>query len=118
MDRHYVLPVTFAAVAHAALLFGISKEPGAPAMALVKVISDKVFDLTPELEPPVVENEDSGGEKTKTDIETPLIQQPEPTPLVGPSDITIPVPPLQPFRPGDVTKINLPSATSDSVNGN
>jgi protein TonB len=117
MDRHYMLPATFAAVAHAALLFGISKDPHAPELEFVRIISCPLFTLPPEPEPPVVENDDSGPENAKPTLDVPLIQQPEPPTLIAATEMVIPVPRLQPFTPGDVTKIALPAVAPGSGSG-
>jgi protein TonB len=94
MERHFVLPITFAAVAHAALLFGFTKAPrdaGTPTI----VTPTRVFPVYPDdPEPPVVGLEESEPRTSKAVIETPNFRSPEPTPVDPGTQIAIQVPTL------------------------
>jgi periplasmic protein TonB len=116
MDRDFVLPITFAAVAHAALFFGITKTPHASA-TLPDVVLLRPFPTFPnDPEPPVVELEDSEPRKAKTVIETPTYRTPEPPPVDAGPQMVMQIPALNPVAPNDGTKIVPDGVPGDVLN--
>jgi protein TonB len=103
MERHFGLPIAFAAAAHAALLFGFSKAP-----RVVTPVEDGftcVFPLSPppeiEPEPEVATSKDSVSLE-RPDISPP--RQPEP-PAIDVPAFTQPKPPPTDFDPSTITRV-------------
>ena len=107
MDRHYTLPLAFAAAFHAALLFGFSKSPRA--MPLTQPIDRPVpFELPkPPEDPPLVEAASTEAPAARTAIEPPPVRGAEQVALPISADdfITRTPPPLPGI--GTNTKITL-----------
>ena len=108
MERQYILPVSFAAALHAALLFGFSKPPRIspppvtrPPVPEIRISSPKDVELEPAA------NEETKSDK-KTIIEPPPPRGSEPKPVpVNPDEFITPTPPVLPgVDPGGI-KINI-----------
>ncbi|MSU50272.1 MAG: energy transducer TonB [Opitutus sp.] len=105
MDRHFALPVAFAAAVHAALLFGFEKSPRAPAVAPGRSTIIGPCPIVLEPEPVVAVETEAGPPEPKPAIEIPLPQSAEPLQLDPGPGITMPIPPLRPLVRADPTVI-------------
>lgn len=96
MERHYGLPIAFAAALHGAVLFGVSKSPGKPAS---RPVDREPTRWVPMLPPPAEEvvvppepDDSSAERRSLPDTPTP-VRGPEPEIEVS-TNFKIPVPPI------------------------
>ena len=109
MERHYSLPIAFAAAFHAALLFGFSKPPRNSAIPIEPKKPGDFIIHEVELEPPLpVEGQTDAG-PTRQLPDAPRPTQAEPLMLDVPTNFQIPVPRPQPVD-GIDTKQILPQS--------
>lgn len=107
MERHFVLPIVFAAAAHGALLFGFTKTP----RAAVPVSEKSICRLPMHVAPPppeeiIVEPEASAASAASKPILDAPPRTPEPAAELQPMDVpTMPRPPVTPFDRGEITVI-------------
>jgi protein TonB len=105
MERHFGLPIAFAAAAHAALLFGFSKP--APT-TIVAPPEDKTlpFVLPPqEVILVAPDQSDTATSTARAQPEPPPVTQPEPIAIEVPTGFVQPVPPPQPFDPNSIARV-------------
>ena len=105
MERHFGLPVAFAAAAHAALLFGFSKSPRVAPAVEPTVVREWRLATPPPVEDVEQEIADS---KTSAPLERPDIspvRQPEPPALDVPTTFTQPKPPPTSFDPNSIARV-------------
>lgn len=107
MERHYGLPIAFAAAAHAALLFGFEKSPRAAALKPAETtFITCVFPVPPpEPEPPMESEASSAKSLAAAAPEVPLPGLPEPLTLDLTGGPTMAPPPLRPVSTSDITQI-------------
>ncbi len=105
MERHYGLPIAFAAAAHAAPLFGFNKEPR---VVPPKSPEPTIFRYEITLPEPETPSEpEPASEKTTVTAapDAPLPGLVEPIALVTTEGFTIPPPPLRPVSIGDFERV-------------
>ena len=117
MDRHYGLPVAFAAAAHAALLFAFDHSPRvvAPAQERTKFI-DVVLEPVPP-EPPLVIDRDADVRESAPPPPPSRPAAMEPVPIETNAIFKIDPPPLQPVSNIDVRKIEFPPLAGGGRDG-
>jgi periplasmic protein TonB len=106
MDRHYGLPVAFAAAAHAALLFGFDKCPR-PVAAKEPERVVREWRLSPPPEPEVVVASDPSEARpaSREPLVAPLPRSVEPPPTVVPDGFVITPPPVGPVSTSDIRRM-------------
>jgi periplasmic protein TonB len=105
MERHYGLPVAFAAAAHAALLFAFDKPPRAATPKSPDIIRvDCVFPL-PEVEPVVEQDPQPAETVAKAAPDTPIPTQAEPLVLHVSNPFMITPPPVHTVSTGDLKHV-------------
>jgi protein TonB len=95
MERHFALPITFAAAAHAALLFGFSKTPHIPAPPEPPVRRDEFILVKPADPEPVATTNTGERQSAPADIAKPAL--PETTAVLKVDDFRVdpsPPPPI------------------------
>lgn len=108
MERHFGLPIAFAAAAHAALLFGFSKPPAVSPPKEKRVVIEWPLPPPPDDPEPLVAETKRTEPLERLDIAPP--RQPEPAPIDVTTKFTQPVPPMPPFDPANVEMRVAPTA--------
>lgn len=103
MDRHFALPIAFAAAAHGALLFAFTKPTRTPPPPEEKRAYQEVVVAPPaEIEPPKEEETAGGGGSPKPELVAPIPRGAEPPPMIDPGPVfIIPLPPVGPVVRSD-----------------
>lgn len=101
MERHFTLPIAFAAAAHGALLFGFNYPPHVPVVP-PKEKAPAIWITPPPVELDVPEIRDtSDRDAPKPDITPTITRSEERLAIAKVDDFRIEPQPLQPFTPGD-----------------
>jgi protein TonB len=117
MERHFGLPIAFAAAIHGAVLFGFTKEPRVKPTAKPTEVSPVIAIRVPEPEPPEIVVAD--------DVSKPRGEPEAPQPIASPEPATVNVdakfvinPPPVSVDMADLTKIlEIPTSTTSGTKG-
>lgn len=117
MERHFGLPIAFAAAAHAALLFGFSKPPVTAVHSTppTKTGDDVFIAQEVDLVPP--ETTESAGPASRELPDAPPVTQPDAPSVDTMPTFVQPIAPTLPFDPTSVARIVPRSAGIHGIEG-